>query len=50
MIQIIGPLLELDFVALIEELDKDIENAMGRNSFYAQFNKTDSINMRISRL
>ena len=45
MIQIIRTSAEnLDFVALIEELDKDIEKRDGaEHSFYAQFNKTDSI-------
>jgi putative acetyltransferase len=34
----------IDFIALIRELDKDIEKRDGaEHSFYAQFNKTDSI-------
>lgn len=33
-----------DFIALIQELDKDIEKRDGaEHSFFAQFNKTDSI-------
>ena len=45
MIQIIRTSPEnLDFVTLIEELDKDIKKRDGaEHSFYAQFNKTDSI-------
>jgi putative acetyltransferase len=45
MIQVIRTSAEnLDFVALIEKLDKDIEVRDGpEHSFYAQFNKTDSI-------
>tara|TARA_R110000868_G_scaffold11389_3_gene55908 strand:+ start:72113 stop:72604 length:492 start_codon:yes stop_codon:yes gene_type:complete len=45
MIQIIRTSAENpDFIALIQELDKDIENRDGEeHSFYAQFNKTDSI-------
>lgn len=45
MIQIIRTSAEnLDFIDLIEELDKDIEKRDGEeHSFYAQFNKTDSI-------